>query len=294
MKVLNFGSLNIDHVYQVPHFVQPGETLTSLGYKRNAGGKGLNQSIAMKRAGIQVCHAGKIGEDGLFLRELLEKDGVGVTDVLVGNIPTGHAIIQVTPDGQNDILLFAGANRAITQAEITTVLERQEPGTWIVLQNEINDIPFIIREASRRGLPVAINPAPCGPEVQDYPLDLVSLLFVNEIEAAQLTGLELDSAPEKLAAALAGRWPRLEIVMTLGKNGAEYICGEQRLFVPAIPVKAVDTTSAGDTFCGYFLAARLKGQGVGEAMTLATRAASITVSRPGAAASIPDIASLQE
>ncbi len=292
MNVLNFGSLNIDHVYQVPHFVQPGETLTSDGYRRNAGGKGLNQSIAMARAGLAVSHAGKIGAEGVFLRDVLSAAGVGVEDVLVGEVPTGHAIIQVTPDGQNDILLYAGANRAITRAEMDGVLARQAPGAWLVLQNEINDIPYLIEAAARRGLPVAINPAPCGPEVLDYPLERVSLLFVNEIEGAQLTGLPVDADHDQVAAALSRRWPSLEIVLTLGKDGALYLRGDERCFTPSVPVKAVDTTSAGDTFCGYFLASRLRGAAVAEAMALAARAASVTVSRSGAAESIPALQEL--
>ena len=292
MKVLNFGSLNIDHVYQVPHFVQPGETLASTGYRRNAGGKGLNQSIAMARAGLAVSHAGKIGADGLFLRETLASAGVGVADVLVGETPTGHAIIQVTPDGQNDILLYPGANRAITRAEMDAALARQEEGTWLVLQNEVNDVPYLIEAAARRGMPVAINPAPCGPEVREYPLELVSLLFVNEIEGAQLSGLPVGAASREVADALGRRWPSLEIVLTLGKEGALHVQGEDRLFTPSVPVRAVDTTSAGDAFCGFFLGARLRGEDVASAMRLAARAAAITVSRPGAAESIPDLASV--
>ena len=129
--------------------------------------------------------------------------------------------------------------------------------------------------------------------MRDYPLELASLLFVNEIEGAQLTGVAPEAPPREIADALARRWPALEIVLTLGQEGAMYVHGGERQFTPAVPVRAVDTTSAGDTFCGYFLSARLRGEGVAEAMRLAAKAASITVSRSGAAESIPDLASVR-
>lgn len=288
MEVLNLGSLNIDHVYQVPHFVVPGETLTSLGYQRNAGGKGLNQSVALARAGVAVSHAGKIGEGGEFLLEVLREAGADVRCVLRGEVPTGHAIIQVDPCGQNDIILFPGANRNLRRDELEGILASADSGCWLLLQNEINDIPFIMERAHQLKLHIAINPAPCGPEVLEYPMHLVDLLFVNEIEGATLAGMALDSAPEEIANALTERWPQAALVLTLGKRGALYAKGrDERYFVEAESVKAVDTTSAGDTFCGYFMAAILRGYSPQRAMAVATHASAITVSRPGAAVSIP-------
>ena len=284
-QVLNYGSLNIDHVYQVPHFVAPGETLSADGYARNAGGKGLNQSIALARAGVRVAHAGKIGPEGAFLRDTLAGAGVDADGVTIGDTPTGHACIQVDPSGQNLILLYPGANRALTEQEIVQTLDRI-PAEWLLLQNEVSLVPYLMHEAAKRGMKIAINPAPCGPEVRDFPLELADILFVNEIEAAQLAGK--DGTPEILADCLTRKFPRAEVVMTLGSAGALYAHGEKaRHFEPALPVKPVDTTCAGDTFNGFFLAARLDGAGVADAMKLAARAASITVTRPGAAGSIP-------
>ena len=285
VEVLNFGSLNIDHVYRVPHVVAPGETLGCQDYSVFAGGKGLNQSIALARAGIKTAHAGKIGADGTFLVQTLQNSGVDTTFVFTGETPTGHASIQVDQSGQNSILLYPGANCMISENEIVAVLEKQSPGTWLLLQNEINSIPFLIREAKKRGMKIAINPAPCTDAVKEYPLELVDLLFVNEIEAAQLSGCQ--GSFEEIADALAKQYPQAQIVMTLGSAGAIYRCGIYSHFEPARKVKVVDTTSAGDTFCGYFLSSLLKGMTPEKAMFYAAEASSVTVSRAGAAQSIP-------
>ncbi len=285
IEVLNFGSLNIDHVYRVDHFVRPGETLSCESYSVFAGGKGLNQSVALARAGVRVAHAGKIGNDGDFLRRTLQESGVDVSLLLRGEVATGHACIQVDKKGQNSILLYPGANRDLSKKEIVTVLDQLERGSILLLQNEINHIPFLMEEGHKRGLYVAINPAPCGPEVSDYPLELVDLLFVNEIEGAQLSGCDGDAGT--VCDELAGRFPEQEIVMTLGGDGALYAHGEQRIRVEAPPVDVVDTTSAGDTFTGYFIAAKLRGFSAAECMRTASLAGSIAVSRPGAASSIP-------
>lgn len=285
IEVLNFGSLNIDHVYQVPHFVAPKETLSCMEYAQFAGGKGLNQSVALARAGVRTAHAGKIGPDGAFLEETLKLAGVDTQFLIHGALPTGHAIIQVDREGQNCILLYPGANRAITQEEIDSVLECLEPGTWILLQNEINEIPYLMREAKARGFRIAINPAPCGLEVAEYPLELADVLFVNEIEAAQLSGL--NGMPDEILDVLVKRFPECEIVMTLGGDGAAYAKGAKRFRVASPEVAVVDTTSAGDTFSGYYIAAKQRGYSPERAMETAALAGSIAVSRAGAAVSIP-------
>ena len=226
MQILNFGSLNIDHVYTVEHFVTPGETLNSAGYQINAGGKGLNQSIALARAGVVTLHAGMIGKDGIFLRDLLESSGVNVDNVIIGDCPTGHAIIQVEKtSGENSILLYSGANTKIPTDHMLHILQKMPKGSWLLLQNEINDIPFLIEHAKACGLKVAINPAPCTTEVRSYPLHLCDLIIVNEIEAAQLTAS--DGSFQERAEAMANLFPASEIVVTLGENGAIYRCGRK-------------------------------------------------------------------
>ena len=286
MQVLNFGSLNIDHVYTVDHIAAPGETLASSDYLVNAGGKGLNQSVALARAGVETFHAGLIGSEGLFLKEVLKNSNVNTDFVEVCDLPTGHAVIQVEKSsGQNAILLYPGANMQIKESEMSRILKQVPSGSWLLLQNEINALPFLIEEGKKCGLKIAINPAPCTAEVSAYPLHLCDLIFVNEIEAAQLISSTAD--PRRMAAAMAAKFPKSEIIITLGAMGALYRCGQTEITVPARQVNTVDTTSAGDTFTGYFLAAKLRGFPPETALKIAAFASSITVSRPGAASSIP-------
>lgn len=286
MSVLVFGSLNIDHVYQVEHLARPGETLPSTEYRRFQGGKGANQSVALARAGANVFHAGRIGPDGLWLRDAIAAEGVDVTHVGLDNQPTGHAIIQVDPAGENSILLYGGANLSVTSDDARYVLSHFGEGDWLLLQNEISALPAILREASERRMTVAFNPAPMTPEVLDYPLEGVSLFVVNETEGAVLAGIE-EALPTSIVDRLQGRYPGAAILLTLGREGSLFASGEERIRTPAQTVEAVDTTAAGDTFIGYFLAELLAGQPAALALTVATRAAALCVSRPGAAASIP-------
>lgn len=283
-RVLNFGSLNIDHVYRVPHFVRPKETLSSLAYQRFAGGKGFNQSMALARAGAAVSHAGCIGSDGLWLRDRLAAAGAEVTHLQVVDTPTGHAIINVTPDAQNSIVLYGGANQQVTPEQAARTLAAFAPGDVLLLQNEISAMPEIMRQAQARGLQVVFNPAPMDARVPAYPLDAVTCLLLNEVEGAQLAGAE---APDAILAALRRRFPTMTVILTLGPDGVLASDGGAPVHVAAPRVKAVDTTAAGDTFTGFYLAERLRGAPFAEALRTACRAAAICVTRPGAADSIP-------
>lgn len=283
-KIVNLGSLNIDHVYQVPHFVQPGETMSSSAYARHAGGKGLNQSIALARAGASVWHAGKIGSSGNWLREMLIDNQVNVDLLVTGAVPTGHAIIQVTPEGQNAIIIEGGANQDIDAMHVRQVINTLAPGDWLLLQNEVNALDIILKSAQKRGIQVAFNAAPITAGIADLPLSAVKLLFVNEIEGGQLSGAEV---PSEILEGLKAKYPRMQIVLTLGSNGAIYADSDNQFRQAAFPVKAVDTTAAGDTFVGYFMAATIAGESPKTALKIASRAAAICVTRAGAAASIP-------
>ena len=287
--ILNFGSVNIDHVYSVPHFVRPGETLASGRYATFSGGKGFNQSTALARAGAKVAHAGMIGADGAWLRDALAADGADITHLAVRDEPTGHAVIQVDASGQNCIIICGGANRAITPQYAEEVLSHFGDGDTLLLQNEISAIPEIMRIARACGLHIVFNPAPMGPEVSGYPLDLVDLFIVNEVEAAELAGMAADSAPDAIRDALRAKFPRADVLLTLGASGSVADIGGERVAVAAKHVKAVDTTAAGDTYIGYFLAARQRGLPLRDAMGKATEAAAICVTRAGAAPSIPRI-----
>ena len=284
-RILVFGSLNIDHVYQVPHFVRPGETLASAAYQKHAGGKGLNQAIALARAGMQVSFAGAVGQDGVWLRDMLAENGVDPQHIRVIEEATGHAIIQVDQDGNNAIVLFGGANQCIGSGMIGDVLAGFSAGDCVLLQNEISGCPQIIRTAADRGIRVALNPSPASPALREWPLELVDFLILNEVEGYDLTGF---TAPDDIVRALRDRCPSCAIVLTLGEQGAVYAAADTGILrQPAYPVQAVDTTAAGDTFTGYFLQAVLSGDAPAAAMQKAACAASITVSRPGAGQSIP-------
>lgn len=284
MKILNFGSFCIDHVYRVPHFVRPGETLPSRDYQVFAGGKGFNQTLAIARAGVPVAHAGAIGPDGGFLLDALGAAGVDITGVRQVETPTGHAVIQVTSAGENAIVLFAGANRAQTRSHIEQVLNGYTRGDLLVLQNEINELPFLMAQAHARGLRVAFNPAPMDVDVQALPLHTVDILVVNEVEAADLSGAATSTGQ---LADLRARLPEASIVLTRGAEGAIWHSTAATIEIAAWPVTAVDTTAAGDTFCGYLIASLAAGLPPEAAMQRAARAAALSVTRSGAADSIP-------
>lgn len=284
MRICNFGSLNIDRVYRVARFVKAGETATALAYAQNVGGKGLNQSVALARAGAAVCHAGCIGPDGAFLAAYLLENGVDLTCLKEVEAPTGHAVIQVEEGGQNCILIHPGANGRVTREQAETTLSRFGPGDWLLLQNEISALAPILEIGRARGMRIVLNPSPVTEELLTAPLQLVDWFILNEIEGEALTG---ERESERIADALVKRYPRAAFVLTLGEKGAVYAKGTERIAVPAVPVRAVDTTAAGDTFTGYFLAQITKGAPVEEALGLAAAAAALAVSRPGAAGSIP-------
>jgi len=288
--ILNLGSINIDHVYRVERFVRPGETLASQDYARSAGGKGLNQSVALARAGAAVRHLGAIGEDGRWLRDRLAGEGVDVGAVREVGGATGHAIIQVAASGENCIVLHAGANRRIDGAAVDAALAAWGPGDVLLTQNETTAGPAALVGARRRGLQVWFNPAPMTPEIGSFPLEAVDWLVVNEAEGAALAGR---GEPAAILQELRARWPRLRPVLTLGAAGVW--CAEAGALhrVAAPRVAAVDTTAAGDTFVGYLLAGIVAGLPVPAALDRACRAAAIGVTRRGAAASIPYAAELK-
>lgn len=291
MKIINFGSLNIDHVYQVEHFVQPGETIPSSGYRMYSGGKGLNQSIALARAGANVHHAGKIGRGGEHLLTKLREASVDTSLIMIGEAPTGHAIIQVSPNGENSIIVEGGANRTITSSDVDRVLSTISDNDWLLLQNEINAISLILEATRNRTYSVVFNPAPMTPDIQHLPLELVDILIINEVEGASLTN---EHQPSAILDSLLKKYPDMQIVLTLGKLGAIYVDKNQRIHQDGFKVEAVDTTAAGDTLIGFFIALLSSGSQADEALRIACRASSICTTRPGAADSIPFIDEVYE
>ena len=284
MKLLNFGSLNIDYVYSVAHFVRAGETLSSAKREQFPGGKGLNQSVAFARAGVQTYHAGLIGAEGELLCQALRESGVDTSLVRTIEGSSGHAIIQVTPSGENCILLFGGANQRITEPFTDEVLDGFGAGDWLMLQNEINGLDTIIRKAKQRGMVIVLNPSPCNEVISALELSQVDWLILNETEGNQITG---ESEPQTILDTLLRRYPSMRVVLTLGSRGSVYADSDFRVKQEIFQAKAVDTTAAGDTFTGYFFASVMEGKAPSEALRIASAASAIAVSRRGAAPSIP-------
>ena len=288
MRVLNFGSLNLDYVYQVPHFVRPGETLSADSRVVKLGGKGLNQSIALARAGANVAHAGCIGTGGELLKAQLERDGVDTSKLLIVDEMQGHTVIQVNRDGENCILLYGGSNQCVTEAQIADTFADCASRDWLVLQNEVNDLPAIVDAASEKGMVIALNPSPYDAKLDAVDFTKISWLLVNEVEAAQISGSD---DPEAAWSWLHARYPRLSVLITLGGAGsvAHRVAGDEveTARQEAFKVKAVDTTAAGDTYTGYFISGLMAGLPLADCMRRASKASAIAVTRLGAADSIP-------
>lgn len=285
MKVLNFGSLNLDYTYQVESILIPGETQASKRRDIFCGGKGLNQSIALAKAGVPVYHAGMIGDEGGVLLDACRENGVNTDFIRKIDGPSGHTIIQVDRNGQNCILLYGGANRSMTREFVDQVLDSFEEGDMILLQNEINELDYIIDRAYEKGMMIVLNPSPYDSALDSCDLGKVSLFLVNEIEGYQITG---EKEPDRILGRIREIYPGARVVLTLGGDGSVYQDETGAVYRQGIyKVKAVDTTAAGDTFTGYFLSSLIGGMPVPEGLDMAAKASAIAVSRPGATASIP-------
>lgn len=285
MRVLVFGSANIDRTYQVDHFVSAGETMSADKMDLFCGGKGFNQAIAFARAGSEVYFAGAVGDDGGMLIDTLKENGVNVGHLKVVSGPSGHAVIQVTPEGHNSIIILAGANGTITHEDVDRVLSSFTKGDLVVLQNEISSVDYIIERAKEYGMIVALNPSPFNEKIESYDLSKVDYLLVNEVEAARLTDC---SEPENMASVIHKKYPNSNLVLTLGCAGSVFVGTDGRVWTSGIyPTTTVDTTAAGDTYTGFFLSEAIKTGDIEAALKTAAIASGISVSRPGASQSIP-------
>ncbi len=284
MKIINLGSINIDHVYCVEYFVRPGETLKSENYTLFSGGKGANQSIALARSKAEVLHAGKIGQDGVWLKEKMQKNGVDTTLLKTVDTPTGHAVIQVNRDGENAIIIHGGANQTFSNTDIEEVLNSAEAGDFLLLQNEINAVEEILEKSKDRDLTVVFNPAPMTDALKNYPLELVDIFILNEVEGKALTNQD---DPNAILSTMQKLYPKSRIVLTLGKAGAIYVHNELHIKVASLKVKAIDTTGAGDTFIGYFLAELTRGSDIEKCLKMGVKVSALCVTRKGATDSIP-------
>ncbi len=284
MKILNFGSCNIDQVYSLDHIVRVGETQTTYKLETFPGGKGLNQSIAIARAGAKVYHAGCVGCDGDMLIDVLSQSGVDLSYLKRVDEKNGHAIIQVTTSGENSIFLYAGSNEMVSIEYIDSVLEHFSEGDIILLQNEISNIDYIVKRAYEKKMSIVLNPSPFNEKLSEIDFNMISCVILNEVEAGEIA--KCDNA-EGCLKFFKENYPNIKVMLTLGSRGCVYMDSEHEIFQPAFKVDVVDTTAAGDTFTGYFLSEVSQGTNYEDVLKIATAASAIAVSRSGAAPSIP-------
>jgi ribokinase len=287
MAIWNLGSINADLVYALPHLPAAGETLAATALDKGLGGKGANMSVAAARAGSRCCHIGAVGPDGAWAVERLMEYGVDTRHIATLDTPTGHAVIAVDPEGENQIILFPGANRAIPEAALYAALSEAAAGDILVMQNETSLQAEAARMGRDLGLRVTYAAAPFDAAAVQAVLPFLDFLILNEVEAQQL-----EEATGKPPQALGVK----DVIITLGSKGARHFdgtSGEAR-DVPALPVTPVDTTGAGDTFTGYVLSGLDRGLPMPQAMAQAARAGALMVTRHGTADVIPDLKEVQD
>ena len=286
MKILNFGSINKDFFYSVNDFVKPGETISSIRYNVKIGGKGLNQSVGISKAGQKIYHAGIINKDDTFILDKLKKWNINCENILLSNNPTGHAIIQVDKKGENSIIIHGGANHDVDIKFIKSVLSKFDSGDILVLQNEINNIKEIIDRAHHKKMKIVFNPAPFNNEILSYDLNKISTLILNQTEGEALSK---EKKPDGILKVLNSKFNNTEIILTLGENGSLYSFKDELLKIKAQKLDTVDTTGAGDTFIGYYVAGIGSKMNIKDNLNRASEAAAIATTKLGGAESIPRI-----
>lgn len=290
-KIINYGSINIDHVYQVDHFVSAGETLSSESLKTGLGGKGANQSVAMAKAGADVVHVGQLGVTDGWAKEKLSGLGVQTSYIKSVSQPSGHAIIQLDRKGENSIIVHGGANQSCSLTELENCLTRHKDIAYFVVQNECNGVLDAIKLADSLGIDVVFNPAPMSKNVLELPLDRLAILIVNEVEALQFWGTDDLSEIQSL---LECDFPDTNVIVTQGAKGSSLLNSDGIHQVSAFSVNVRDTTAAGDTYVGFLMAGLVNDLSIKSAMKQASIAAAITASRVGAIDAIPNLKEVQE
>lgn len=291
-KIIVVGSSNTDMVIKADRFPLPGETVLGGKFFMNPGGKGANQAVTAARLGGNVTFITKIGND-IFGRQTLQqfqRETIETKYVTIdAEQPSGVALINVDGKGENCIAVAPGANSQLKPSDIETAMESMDKDTIVLLQLEIPlpVVEYVIRKSYERGLKVVLNPAPA----QSLPADIFSLLYLitpNETEAELLTGIRVtDVATAKKAACRLQELGVSNVIITLGVKGAYLHVGSFSGLIPAPQVTAVDTTAAGDCFNGALTVALSENRPLEDAVSFACKAASISVTRMGAQASLP-------
>lgn len=293
------GSINVDHVIRVPYFPKAGETLTGYGYQIAYGGKGANQAVAAARLGANVKFIGTIGSDqiGQAMKTAFEQDGIDTTAIqAIPNQSTGLAMIQVSDEGENSIVISAGANADLREAKVEADRALIEQADMLLMQLEspLQAVELAAKIAKSAGTTVVLNPAPAQ-ALPESLLACVDMITPNETEAEILTGVKVvDEATAAQAADVFHQKGIATVLITLGSKGV-YVSeqGKSGEIIAGFRVQAVDTTAAGDTFNGGFVTALLEGTPMREAIRFAHAAAAISVTRLGAQTAIPTRAEVE-
>ena len=285
--IWNLGSINADNFYHLTHLPADGETIAAKRFHQGLGGKGANMSVAAARAAARVAHIGAVGPDGTWAVNRLLEYGVDTRHIAQIDVQPGPANINIDDSGENNIVLYSGANAAITDQMIGTALTEGSPRDYLLMQNETNGQIYAAKTAKTLGMHLAYAAAPFEAEAVMRILDHIDLLVMNEVEAAQLTkatGQDVNDLPVR------------DIVITLGAEGCKWVSKQANTAqtFPAYPVNVVDTTGAGDTFTGYLVAGLDRGLTMRDAIDLAMQAGALMVSREGTADVIPDLKEIQD
>ena len=290
-KIIVIGSSNTDMVVRSEHLPRPGESVVGGGFMMAGGGKGANQAVAVARMGHRVIFAAALGDDmfGDAALSGYQRFGIDTSFIVRKDTPSGVALIMVDSEGQNSISVALGANNALTIDDVLPALEQIDAGDIVLLQLEIlmATIEAVVAIASAKGAKVILNPAPAA-TVSENILSKLYLITPNQAEAQTLTGIEVkDEVTANLAAQVLCSRGVDRVVITMGSLGAYLYEDGKGVIIPAKRVAAVDTTAAGDVYNGALCAALAEGMTLVEALSFATKASAISVTRVGAQPSVP-------
>lgn len=291
MKILNFGSLNIDIFFRVENIVKPGETISAKSIEKRPGGKGLNQSVALSKSFENVYHAGSVGDDGVFLIDYLKSENINTKYIKKSDKLTGNAIIQVDDRGENSIVLYKGANFDNDKKFIDEVLDNFDKDDILLLQNEISSMKYLIDKAYEKGMKIVLNPSPITDEIKEFDFNKIDLLLVNEIEAKDIANK--DNIDESINYFMA-TYPNINLIVTLGSKGSIFVNKNEKIKQEGIKVQSVDSTGAGDTFTGFFVSYFYQGKNVRDCLKFASLASALSVTKSGASISIPSLCDVKE
>ena len=290
-NILVIGSSNTDMTVKTRELPRPGETVLGGVFTMGAGGKGANQAVAAQRLGGDVKFICKVGRDIFGDNSIAhyQKEGLDTGGIIRSDLPSGVALISVDEKAENCIVVASGANADVTEADIEASKEAIEKCGILLLQLEI-PVPAVLKAAKmahEAGAMVVLNPAPACP-LPDELFKYIDLFIPNETELSTFSGLPVSDAESAAKAAAAMQAKGVgKLIVTMGSKGSLICEGGPEVFVPARKVKAVDTTAAGDTFCGALCVALSEGKPLGEAAAFATAASALTVQKMGAQDSIP-------